>query len=140
MGSNDAPPERDDHPYLHRAYVESRSVRARWRQLFNLPRTDPRYLAATEDDMVADLLEAVYAEGDRRRADPEWRAIETYLRDPRKAIDEDDDLADDATSGTLHERILAFERSRKVEEDGGPRVTSVKPKPRPKLKPGGTHG
>ena len=37
--------------------------------LFGIPRNDPRFQQATDEDIVADLLDAMYVEGERRRAD-----------------------------------------------------------------------
>lgn len=57
-----------------------------FRAYFQLPRTDPRYLAATDLDMLQDLLEAMYQAGATRRAlDPDLAAMEEALRDPESA-------------------------------------------------------
>jgi hypothetical protein len=64
-GRRDAP-ERDAHPVLHRAWAEARSVALAWRQHYLLPPNDPRFLDATEEEMVEDLLAIGYREVQRR--------------------------------------------------------------------------
>lgn len=52
---------------MARAYLTSSSLRGAWRARFNIPRTDPRYLDATEEDLVDDLLNLQFYDFARRR-------------------------------------------------------------------------
>lgn len=111
-------------------YADALSVRGQWRAHFQIPRTDPRYLASTDEDMIADLLEVVFLAGERRRSDPREREMERVLRDPDAARAEDDVLAAElAPGGRLYERAIAFERNQR--EDPSPRITSIRTRARP---------
>ena len=64
-------PERHDHPVLHRAAADARSHRAVWRARFGVPITDPRYLTATDADILHDLLVIAYQNAGERMRDPQ---------------------------------------------------------------------
>ena len=84
----------------------------------------------TEAEMIADLLDAMYLEGERRRADPATQQLERVLRDVKKAMEEDDALEDNLAGGRLGARVRAFEAARKA-TDAGRKITAIKP-PAPK--------
>lgn len=53
-------PGEDSDRKLHDLYRDAASVAVTWRVLYNLPPTDPRFLAMTADDMADDLLQRRY--------------------------------------------------------------------------------
>lgn len=111
-------------------------MRALWAEHYEMPRTDPRYLDATEDDIYRDLLVFLYRSGERRRADPMAGQLEQVMRDPGKAAAEDAAFADQLRTGKMAERMAAFERARAQEAAGqgdGRRITRVRPPARPKV-------
>lgn len=60
---NDAVPERDvEQRGFDRAKAEYQTYRFWFRQKYQLPPTDPRYLAATEEEMIADFWAHVMME------------------------------------------------------------------------------
>lgn len=113
---------------MHRAYRRSRTARAAWRELYNLPHTDPRYLEATEAGIIDDLLEAMYRAGERRRADPREAEMDRYLANPEASQADDAQFEEQmAVGGTLYEAALAFERARRDEGRTAVKVVSVRP-------------
>lgn len=101
-------------------------MRAAWAEHFNLPRTDPRYLDASDDDVVFDLLVLQYRAGERRRSDPMQAQLDDVLRDPegtRQAEEAFDRELEE--TGTLGARIRAFEKNRRAAE-------GLDPEPKPK--------
>lgn len=67
MERRDSAPERTDHPVLQRAYEHATSVQGAWRMRFNIPMTDPRWLEATEEQIVEDMLACMYWDAAVRR-------------------------------------------------------------------------
>lgn len=103
----DHPPEPVDHPILHRAFLESSTPRARWAAEFAIPRSDPRYLDATEEDVLRDLLVLQYTRGRARMAGNRAAAALAYaeahadsLREQQEALRE---WLKNATNPTLAE-------------------------------------
>lgn len=68
MERQDSAPERTDHSILHRAYADASSLPERWRQRYGLPLTDPRWLKATEEDIIDDMLRCMFFDAKVRRA------------------------------------------------------------------------
>jgi hypothetical protein len=102
---------------LQRAYLHARSLRAAWAERFGLSRSDPRYLDATEDDVVFDLLVAQYRAGDRRRLDPLESQLDNVMRDPAATAVDEAAFLESFHAGTLGERVRAFERARSDQGD-----------------------
>lgn len=108
------------------------SLRGRWRQRFNIPRSDPRYREATDEDILSDLLVGMYLDGaSRRAADPEAAAQEEAAARPALAIAAVSRLRQALSKGgKLFEAILRFESKRKRRETT-PQVTQVRAKKAP---------
>lgn len=106
MGGHSQAPEREHHTILHRAYRRSRTLETMWRMRYDLPATDPRYLEATEYEMLDDLLTCMYydalVEETQRPLDALKRQMETF----GEAFDEEDDaILADATDGDMAARL-----------------------------------
>ena len=103
------PPERDAHPILHRAFRASRGVVTQWRVNHGMPITDPRYLDATEEDVLVDLLESMYVRGDAGLTAQE-RAIRAAQRDPAADAKVDAKIVESSQSGVLGKMLAAYAR------------------------------
>lgn len=102
---------------LLRTAAEAKTLRAIWAERYNLPRNDPRYQDATDEDVIRDLLVAMYRTAERRRQDPLESQLDDVLRDPTGAAEAERAFEASLTeTGTLGARIRAFERARQVEE------------------------
>lgn len=78
--------EARQHPVAEAAMGEAVLHLTGWRLYYQLPPTDPRWLDATEAEILHDLLVLRYhAEHVRRMADPAADAVERTARDPEKA-------------------------------------------------------
>lgn len=77
-----------------------------WRMRYNLPANDPRYLEATEQEMLDDLLTCMYydvlVDETHRPLEALRRNVETF----GEAFDEDDNaILADATDGDMAARL-----------------------------------
>lgn len=128
---DDLSPERNAHPFVIRAYRIACSVRGLWLEHFGLPSTDPRYQEATEDDLMRDMLVAMYRAGATRRAHDPDSALLEQVEKSRGEFEAINDRLERALEpdGILMRQILAFEASRLREQQEmvGP-ITSVRPK------------
>jgi hypothetical protein len=66
-------------PLLWLAQEEAERIPAQWRVIYDMPPTDPRYLEATEEDMVLDLLVRKFIQ---RKNDPR-EEHEDAAKDPK---------------------------------------------------------
>jgi hypothetical protein len=83
MARQDAAPEPGDHRILHRAHEHAHSIEGEWRMRYGLPLTDPRWLDATEEEIVEDLLGCMYWDARVRRATvPTERTREGMEQEP----------------------------------------------------------
>lgn len=74
---------------LRQLWRESDEVAFLWRARYNLPDTDPRFLAQTEETMARDLLQHAYLAVRQRQEDPKDPLIAELRersRDARRAI------------------------------------------------------
>lgn len=110
---------------MHRAWAYANSARARWAQLYNLPRTDPRYLDATDEDVLLDLVDRMFAAGMVRRADPRNRVAEEAARDVDKLADEQAQLRAMLERAKIGERVHAAMRD--AGPPGGMAIVRIKP-------------
>lgn len=106
MAGQFEPPERDAPAVLHRAYARARSIGTAWRLRFSIPATDPRYLEATEDEIIEDMLTCAYydalAEEHHRPLDALRKKMERHGAE----FDEEDAAAiADATDGEMAARL-----------------------------------
>lgn len=95
-------------------WEEARSWRGAWRLRFNIPRSDPRYLDATDADMLDDLLVAMIGEAERRReSDPRAALLEDAERNPEAYAEGDAALMRSLQEGgTLFQLIRANEAAK----------------------------
>lgn len=78
--------EARQHPIAEAAMGEAVLHLTGWRLYYQLPPTDPRWLDATEEEILRDLLVLRYhAEHVRRMADPAGDAVAQTASDPEKA-------------------------------------------------------
>jgi hypothetical protein len=63
-------PGRGAPPILRLLYREAGEVPYVWRSRYNIPPNDPRFLELDEDEMIRDLVLAVYAQHRARKDDP----------------------------------------------------------------------
>lgn len=115
-------PERDDHPVLHRAAADARSHRAVWRARYGIPITDPRYLNATDADILHDLLVLSYQHAQERMRDPQTALAHVAATSPETLEAQEAEALEAAQpGGALNASLWAMLKRRpapKVEPQG----------------------
>jgi hypothetical protein len=114
------------HALLHRAFVEARRPATAYRIRYNLPRTDPRFLDTTEDEIIFDLLTCTYFEHEVRKAiDPD--AVAGELAQARNLAEGYRKMEEDFTSGKMQEQILAFVEAEKGSDEKAVKIVRIRP-------------
>lgn len=76
-----------------------------WADLFGLSRADPRYLDATDAEIIADLVTTMWRNAAKRRLDPKVAANEEAAAYPEAVAAVDDALRASLSGGRLAEEI-----------------------------------